>query len=227
VEAYKVRLHVLSKSVRVRRGREAHIVRSGNETRYLVGSSEQAFLHCGHRALLPEHCWVVVGPKGVVITPASPDAELLLNDQPISTKVSITSGDVLQIGPLELELLVSAASSVAGAKPAAPAALPTAQFQDPVDREISDWLMDEDNQERDQRLQDPDLRKLELDSSARLELEGAERRRKKKGASESAEKKPAKKTGKLPVKPTPQPAPNTTDAAQGALKQIFTRPKAE
>ena len=102
MEAYRVQIRVRSKNLRVGRGPLASVRRTTAETQYLIGSADDAFLCCRHADIRPHHCWIVVHEQGVQARAA--DAPIRVNDAAVDKRTELESGDVVSVGPLQLEV---------------------------------------------------------------------------------------------------------------------------
>jgi len=212
VEAYRVQIRVRSKNLRVGRGPLADVRRTTYETQYLIGSADDAFLCCRHGDIKPHHCWIVVHQQGVQARSA--DASIRVNDVLVDERVELESGDVVSVGPLELEVYFHSTAEERRALAEA--------STDPVEEKISDWLIHKDEEERQTRLRDSKVRNYKFDQAEMEKQPEQESKASAKGASRPAPPQ-RKKPGKLPQRPSTPTSKSSDAAAEGALKQIFTR----
>jgi len=137
-----------------------------------------------------------------------------VNDAVVDKRTELESGDVVSVGPLQLEVYFH---STVEERPAL-----TEASTDPVEEKISDWLIHQDEEDRQTRMRDSKLRHLKLDQGESQKPSDANHTTGAKSAARPAP--PArKKPGKLPQRPSGPPSKSSDAAAEGALKQIFTR----
>jgi pSer/pThr/pTyr-binding forkhead associated (FHA) protein len=213
-----VKLKILHGKLQSKRGGSAGSDVEIRGPRFVIGSAADCSMQCPSSAVSPHHCELSVEAQGVVIRDLGSETGVWVNDDPVHEQRILETGDHLKIGRLEFEVLIDATDRVEQADLSADA---TADM-DSVADDISNSLMDADEQDRAHRLQDPELRQFHLE-------EAAEEARKKKEATNAAtpaEPEEGKKKGKpvmgkfTPPPPPPQPE-NTEDAAQEALRKLF------
>jgi pSer/pThr/pTyr-binding forkhead associated (FHA) protein len=156
-----------------------------------------------------------------------------VNGKPVEEDLALRTGDKLQIGPLAFEVLID--HSLGGEKKPKvksvkeAAARTTASGQDTAlidEGDISDWLEEADEVERQQRL-DPETRQLKLDETDQVTLQKEIERRTKerKERREEVETKELEETkkkgpGKLPKLPD-RDTKDSGEAAAEVLRKFF------
>jgi hypothetical protein len=147
----------------------------------------------------------------------SADAPIQVNDTPVDDSAELESGDLVYVGPLQLEVYFHSTAEERRALAEA--------SSDPVEEKISDWLIHQDEEDRQTRLRDSKSRHFKLDETAVQKLAGKSDEGQTSSAKAAA--RPAlpqrKKPGKLPQRPASPTSKSSEAAAEGALKQIFTR----
>jgi len=219
----------------------------------LIGRSEECHLRPQIEAISRRHCMIVTTENEVIVRDLKSRNGTFVNGEQIQDEAVLLSGDILRVGPIEFEALIeqkpgkpkqSAVKDIKEAVVRTAAGAPS-DSADPGD--ISQWLTEADEEERQKRLATPETRQFRLDdTSPKIQLGGAAAadeettvNKVEPQAGESAEdtkagplatgqtktmpSRPDKKPpGKLPPRPSAQ-TNNSRDAAADVLKKFFNR----
>ena len=213
--------------------------------RFIIGRGETAHLRPSSDLVSREHCEIVVGDGVVRISDLKSRNGTYINGLKLDGPHDVSSGDSLRVGRLQFEVIVDHA--VAGTKKPkvksvveAASRAATAKKKMSLEDSISDWLMDDDEadtNERD-RLAGAETLQLNLEDTSVFGKGKAwrdEQRRKEAEEAAAEEAKKAAETGSSRGKPKPKKLPkmlpkkeeevqgNSTSAADDVLKKFFKR----
>ena len=209
----------------------------------LVGRGEECHLRPKSDAISRQHCVIYVNKAGqLVIRDLKSKNGTFVNGDQIKEDRVLKVGDNLLFGPLAFEVLID--HSLGGAKKpkvnsikeaatrTSTSGTETVQLED---SDVSSWLDEADQVDRDKRVTDPETRQLKLDETDQVTLQKTLERRAAERAKELAaaeeaeqaevEQQPVGKRkgpGKLPTRPDNSPA-NSRDAAADMLKKFFNK----
>ncbi|MDA1050266.1 MAG: FHA domain-containing protein [Planctomycetota bacterium] len=199
--------------------------------RFLIGRGDDCHMRPKSEAISRNHCAILINDDDdeVVIRDLNSRNGTYLNGERLAADQSLESGDHLQIGRLEFEVMIKDRKRVPE-----PAAAPAQRDADSasLDFDISEWLHESDTAEKSQKKSDPDTRQFKLDETDRIALEAAKRTLDSvddvelpaADTSESGTKKlerPKKQApGKLPEMEKADAA-SSRDAAADMLKKFF------
>lgn len=193
---------------------------------FIIGRGEKAHLRPGSDMVSRRHCAIKIADGKVTVNDLGSRNGSFVNGQRITEPHAARSGDKIQIGKLQFELLIDPVKPSAKkpkVKDVVEAASRTATTGKKASLEdsISDWLVSDDD---DSPFDEPD----EFDANETVQFSAAETQEIKKALekdSEESEEAKADRTdhgGKLP--PRPQAAhDDSTDAADDILKKLFNR----
>ena len=209
----------------------------------LVGRSSECHLRPKSDAISRRHCSIVVEEGNIKIHDFGSKNGTYVNGRRVEGELVLKSGDKLQIGPLTFELVVD--HSLGGEKKPKVSSIKeaavrtTESLRDTAmldDSDISEWLAEADEQERERRITDPETRQLKLDETDQVSLQKSIEERaklaKEKGEQaegeakeaeakdEAAGKKKKKGPGKLPQRPEFM-AKDSREAAAVMLRKFF------
>ncbi len=214
----------------------------------LIGRGEDCHLRPKSEGVSRRHCVIITQKGEVLIRDLKSKNGTFVNGKTIKADYVLKNGDKVQVGPLAFEVQID--HSIGGEKKPKvksikeAAVRTTASNQEtPLvdDSDISDWLDEADDLEREQRYGDPDTQQLMLDETdqgrlqrelekrseqARLkqEQEGDETKEMPSPLQAQAEteggKKKKKKPGKLPKQADPDAA-DSGEAAAHVLRKFF------
>lgn len=205
----------------------------------LIGRGDDCHMRPKSDAISRRHCVIFVKSGKVFIRDLKSSNGTFVNSKRVQKDLALKSGDKLQVGPLAFEVLIDHSlggekkSKVKSVKEAA--ARTTASNQDTAlidDGDISNWLEEADESERQQRISDPETRQLKLDETDQVTLQKeierrAEERRERPEEAETKEleddkKKTGKKKGpgKLPKAPERE-TKDSGEAAADVLRKFF------
>ena len=209
----KVRLRVLHGKLQDKEGHGRGLEVEIPGPRFVIGSARDCSMFCKSSSVRPHHCEISLDRRGVAIRSLDPESETFINDQRMQRQQRLQDGDLLRVGRLEFEVRIEAsAAEWNAAEDGGPDPLQTEQ-------ELSDMLVEADEQEREFRQQHPELRELRLEPAA------PKPEPKQQTDNETGDKKKGKKKpGKLPEKfrePPPQQPEDSKEAAEEALRRMF------
>jgi pSer/pThr/pTyr-binding forkhead associated (FHA) protein len=214
----------------------------------VIGRGEDCQLRPKSDAISRRHCVIFVKDGELLARDLQSRNGTWVNGERIAEDRVLKSGDKIQFGPLEFEVVID--HSLGGDKKPKvssvreAAARTTSSSQDTVqvdDGDISAWLAEADEEDRSRRRTDPETRQLKLDQTdqvgvqKRLEQESeqtdeeTDKEEETPGGEAEAEgkrgpgKPKGKKTfGKLPQRPEAA-AQTSRDAAAEMLKKFFNK----
>ena len=215
--------------------------------RFIIGRGETAHLRPSSDLVSREHCEIVVGDGVVRISDLKSRNGTYINGLKLDGPHDVSSGDSLRVGRLQLEVTVDHA--VAGAKKPkvkgvveAASRAATSKKKMSLEDSISDWLMDDDDADTNERdrlagaetlqlnLEDTSVfgkgkawrdeqRRKQAEEAAAKEAEEA----KADSGSSRGKSKPKKLPKILPKKEEDGVQGNSTTAADDVLKRFFKR----
>jgi predicted component of type VI protein secretion system len=147
-----------------------------------------------------------------VLRALSDEHPTYLNEQSVDRDHVLQAGDRLRVGRLEFEVLIDETVSDHHAP------------DDEASQEITSLLDAADERERADRLQHPELRQFHVEAAAHKAAPPPDSEPEPAGPPGKGKKKPKAPPGKLPTPPpsTEIKADDSTDAAQQALKRMFS-----
>ncbi len=208
----KVRLRVLHGKLQDKEGHGRGMEVEITGPRFVIGSARDCSMFCKSTSVRPHHCEISFGQHGVAIRSLDPESETFINDQRMQQQQKLQHGDLLRIGRLEFHVLIEASAAELNEA--------EEQREDPLEneQELTDMLLEADEEERAFRQQHPELRELRLEPTAPKSPPA-------QSTDEETDDKTGrkKKPGKLPKLPeTPdQQAEDSTEAAEEALRRMF------
>jgi predicted component of type VI protein secretion system len=189
--------------------------------RFMIGRSDECQLRPKSDAISRNHCTILTTDDGVCVRDLNSRNGTFVNDEKVSGDQPLSNGDMLRVGKLQFEVLITVEDKV----PAVPApdTADKAADGDSSEFDIAEWL-EEANTTEKQRKSDPDTRQFKLDETDRIALEQASAAAEAGSTSDSGVKKiapPQKKPpGKLPERHK-QAASSSREAAADMLKKFF------
>ena len=207
--------------------------------KFVIGRGEECQLRPRSDVISRKHCALVVTESQVILEDYGSKNGTHLNGERVEGNCGLKSGDQLKIGPLEFEVLmdhklgddkrpkVKDMQDVVSRSVTAP--------EDVEDNNISSWLEEADEVDRDRRMTEPETRQYQLDDTDQVEIEGQadadadtkvdeppDKEIKKSGSwrfgkSSDTEKK---EPGKLPKDLKGKPK-DSREAAEDMLKKFF------
>jgi pSer/pThr/pTyr-binding forkhead associated (FHA) protein len=199
--------------------------------KFLIGRSDECQLRPKSDTVSRRHCLLTIDQGQVKVRDLKSRNGTLVNGQRIESTTQLKSGDVLKVGKLEFEVVID--HSLGGTKRPKVRDIKDAATRAPVgtmdDTDISGWLEEADEVDRERRLTDPETRQFKLDETEQV---AAEKTDENADASEKADsaadedekpKRPEKKEpGKLPKLPS-KTTKDSREAAAAMLKKFFNR----
>ena len=182
-------------------------------SRFLIGRSDDCHLRPKSDSISRNHCAILTREDHVVVRDLNSRNGTFLNGERVTQDTEVDSGDQLQIGKLEFEVLVKGAPIPKPKAVGTPEA--TIKAPDSLEFDVSEWLQEADASEKTKRVAEPETRQFQLDETDRVALANAEEKTEDVPAQRPEKKEP----GKLPTRPD---SPNTSrDAAADMLKKFF------
>ena len=195
----------------------------------LIGRGEGCDLRPRTDIISRQHCLITVTDSQVLVKDLGSKNGTYVNGNRINAEQGLQANDHVKVGPLEFEVLIEQGN----------AKRPKVEnMSDVVQRtvensasgfDISSWLEEVDEEERDERLRDPETRQFKLEeksgenskADATVDQESEES---SSDASTTAKKIQGKKEfGKLPDSAKGQKHKSSREAAQDTLKRLFTK----
>lgn len=207
---------------------------------FLIGRGDGCHLKPKSDMVSRKHCALTVRDSKLFIEEFGSKNGTYVNGERIEGSVELKMGDEIRVGPLEFLVLIdhtlgavkrSKVSSVQEA--ASRVAKSSSQGND-----VASWLEEADEEEKAQRLDNPETRQFRIDetqtvTAEELNAEDAEAKDEESTDSKtksgvlgifggSKSKKPKKEYGKLPPRASDKPV-DTQSAANSAIKKMFER----
>ncbi len=139
--------------------------------RFLIGRGDDCHMRPKSEAISRNHCAILINEETdeVVIRDLNSRNGTFLNGERLAADQSLESGDHLQIGRLEFEVMIKDRNRVPESV-AAPAK--SSEDSASLDFDINEWLHEGDTPQS-QKKSDPDTRQFKLDETDRIALEAA------------------------------------------------------
>lgn len=219
----------------------------------LIGRSEECHLRPQIEAISRRHCMIVTTESEVIVRDLKSRNGTFVNGEQVENEAVLLTGDILRVGPIEFEALIEQKASKpkqTAVKDIKEAVVRTAAggTEGSADAgDVSQWLTDADEEERQKRMATPETRQFRIDDTAqRIQLGGAaaapeagdlattpdakpessEDTKIGPSATEQTKAMPTrpekKPPGKLPARPAIQ-TNNSREAAADVLKKFFNR----
>jgi pSer/pThr/pTyr-binding forkhead associated (FHA) protein len=214
-------------------------------TEFLIGRGEECHLRPRSDAISRRHCVVAVNDNQVVLRDLGSKNGSYVNGERVEGSRELHAGDLLQVGPLQFELVVE--HRLGGQKrPAARdvkeiAARTASSGLESEDLDIARWLEEGDDAQTSEALASPETRQFRVDDTAHVmaletQVDGDAENQATDDFSEEEddeedddddEKKGKRRwkknqPGKLPPRPQIQ-AKDSRDAAAEMLRRFFNR----
>jgi predicted component of type VI protein secretion system len=205
----------------------------------VIGRSSECHLRPRSDAISRRHCSIVVEEGNLKVNDFGSKNGTYVNGRRVEKQMILKPGDKLQIGPLAFEVCIDHSlggekkpkvGSIKEAAVRTKESVPETVYVD--DTDISQWLDEADELERERRLSDPETRQLKLDETDQITLQKTLEERSDQLQKESttkpeqeaaAEEQPRdkkKKPGKLPPKQG-QDTKDSREAAAVMLRKFF------
>ena len=222
----QVRLKVLQGS---NAGLEIRITKA----EFVIGRKEGCHLRPRSDLISRKHTLIATTKSGVKVRDLKSRNGTFVNDERIEGERELKAGDRLKVGKFEFEVLIEQASDSSKMSDPKEVAAKTASAAKQRG-DVTDWLEEADEVERERRMTDPDTRQYKLDETDRVDLEQPSTTETISGAdpetaddtkiekADEQKKRKKKEPGKLPQKPGLQ-TENSRDAAAQVLKDFFNR----
>lgn len=190
---------------------------------FVIGRSEECHLRPKSDMVSRRHCALVIDEGGVVLRDFGSKNGTQINGQRVEGQQRLKPGDELRIGPLRFSVLIDhtlGATKKPVAKDVKEVASRTASGS-VSDLDISGWLSEADEVDRERRLHEPETRQFRLDETEAKPGKKEKDEGAPTGDTAAVPKEEAKKEpGKLPVRPE-QKTKNSQEAAAQMLKRLF------
>jgi pSer/pThr/pTyr-binding forkhead associated (FHA) protein len=217
-----------------------HGANAGKELRIpvpkcLIGRGDDCHIKPQSDAISRKHCVIITTENEVVVRDLNSRNGTFVNGERVGEESVLLTGDQLRVGPLEFEMHIehtaakpkrTKVSDIKEAVARTAEGAATSATDDLGD--VTDWLNEGDEADKERRTTDPETRQFRIDDTADrgtvIEAkEGATTDTKALPPDEAAPKKKEKKSiGKLPPRPGAQ-TKDSREAASDMLKKFFNR----
>lgn len=201
----------------------------------LIGRGDDCHLKPQSDAISRKHCVIITTDSEVVVRDLNSRNGTFVNGERVGEESLLLTGDQLRVGPLEFEMVIEHTAAkakrpkVSDIKEAVARTAEGSGSSITTDFDVTDWLAEGDEADRERRTTDPETRQFRLDESTDrgtvIEAkEGATTDTKALPPDEASPKKKEKKPppGKLPPRPSAQ-TKDSREAATDMLKKFFNR----
>jgi predicted component of type VI protein secretion system len=202
----------------------------------LIGRSDECHLKPQSDAISRKHCVIITTDTEVVVRDLNSRNGTFVNGERVGEESVLLSGDQLRVGPLEFEMLIEHTASkakrpkVSDIKEAVARTAEGGSSSATSDiGEVTDWLNEGDEADRERRTTDPETRQFRIDETTDRgtvieSKEGATTDTKALPPDDAEPKKKEKKPapGKLPPRASAQ-SKDSREAATDMLKKFFNR----
>ncbi len=211
---------------------------------YFMGSDASCNMRCPSKNVSPRHCAIMIDDGRVGVHDLNSETGVFVNDCAINGSRDLVDGDLLRVGSLEFEVLITGPPADDETQPegdsetdsnrwrGTPVRLNTTPPEDveKMDGDITDMLNREDAEARKHRLTNPDELRYdtaELQAINRAKIDAEIKRQDDEKARTASQAKTKRhkhaKPGKLPAanRPALVEGANPTEAAEDMLTKIF------
>ena len=202
----------------------------------LIGRGDECHLKPQSDAVSRKHCVIITTDTEVVVRDLNSRNGTFVNGERVGEESVLLSGDQLRVGPLEFEMVIEQTAArakrpkVSDIKEAVARTAEGGTSSATSDLgEVTDWLSELDDADRERRTTDPETRQFRIDDTTDRGTvveakEGATTDTKALPPDEAQPKKKEKKPppGKLPPRPGAQ-TKDSREAASDMLKKFFNR----
>ena len=222
--------------LRVRHGSNAGRELAIQGPHFIIGRGDGCHLKAKSDMISRRHCAVLVGESQVAVRDLKSKNGTLVNGELIEGQHILQSEDILQVGPLEFDVLIDHTLGavkrprVETVKEAAARTAGEPQPED-IESDITSWLEEADELDRLRRTALPETRQFKLEDTQRFSAAEGETGNTvvdDASAKDTLAEKPKrplpdmKHPGKLPKSDGPQ-STDTREAASETLKKLFKR----
>ena len=219
--------------LKVLQGSNAGLEIKITKAEFVIGRKEGCHLRPRSDLISRKHTLIATTKSGVKVRDLKSRNGTFVNDERIEGERELKAGDRLKVGKFEFEVLIEQASDSSKMSDPKEIAAKTASAAKQRG-DVTDWLEEADEVERERRMTDPDTRQYKLDETDRVDLEQPSTTETISGAdpetaddtkiekADEQKKRKKKEPGKLPQKPGLQ-TENSRDAAAQVLKDFFNR----
>ena len=202
--------------LKISKGSNAGKVFEVDVPQFVIGRAPGCNLRPQSDAVSRQHCAILLHADHVSMRDLKSRNGTIVNGEKITAEEKLSSGDELQVGPLHFEVLVTHDDGTV-IKDHEPAAEDRFVGGIPSDSGlISDWLIEEDRDERTKKLSTRETKKFEVVES---DFDEPTTEKDKK---DGKDKKGKQEFGKLP-KVSQDSTVSSRDAAAETLKKMFNR----
>ncbi len=214
-----VKLIILHGQLQDRRSRNSKQDLEIRRPRFVIGSASDCGMCCRSNRISPHHCQLRLEPEKVVLQDLSSETGTYVNGRRIEHDCILQNGDRLRIGRLEFEVLIEDPSPVWELGPR----VDSDTIHDAMADTVCNLLLAADERDRIQRLQNPEMRQLSVQSAGeRTRLQG-EQTAKPERVGRAVGKANRRRPGRLPTRV--RSAEDSSAAATEALREYFTKRK--
>jgi pSer/pThr/pTyr-binding forkhead associated (FHA) protein len=213
-----VKLKILHGKLQNARGESAGAEVTVRSSPFVIGSDADCSICCRSSTISPHHCELRREERELLVRDLYSQTGTFVNGERIDHECVLQTGDHLQVGRLEFEVLVE----LAAARPSSPARGTTKT--DAVAEYISDLLVEADEEDRAKRREDPETRQFRPPPDPAAAKPGAAEAKEVVEPPKKKAPPPKRPPAKLPP-PPPISAGSTVEAAEETLKKIFKEKK--
>ena len=202
----------------------------------LIGRGDECHLKPQSDAVSRKHCVIITTDTEVVVRDLNSRNGTFVNGERVGEESVLLTGDQLRVGPLEFEMVIEQTAAkakrpkVSDIKEAVARTAEGGTSSATSDLgEVTDWLSELDEADRERRTTDPETRQFRIDDTTDRGTvveakEGATTDTKALPPDDEQPKKKEKKPppGKLPPRPGAQ-TKDSREAASDMLKKFFNR----
>lgn len=194
---------------------------------FVIGRSEECHLRPKSDMVSRRHCALVIDDSGVTLRDFGSKNGTNINGQRVEGQLRLKPGDELSIGPLRFTVMIDHTLGVTkkpvvkDVKEAASRAS-SDKSGSVSDLDISGWLSEADEVDRERRIHEPETRQFRLDETEAKALKAAKDKAEgtPTGDTAAVPKDEKKEPGKLPPRPDNK-TKNSQEAAAQMLKRLF------
>jgi len=200
----------------------------------LIGRGDECHIKPQSDAVSRKHCAIITTENEVIVRDLHSRNGTFVNGERVGEESVLLTGDMLRVGPLEFELIIehTAAkpkrSKVSDIKEAVARTAEGSSISSTTDLgEVTDWLSEGDEADKERRTTDPETRQFRIDDTTDRgtvvqSQEAATTDTKALPPDAEPKKKEKQAPGKLPPR-APVQTKDSREAASDMLKKFFNR----
>ena len=200
-------------------GKELKISRA----KFIIGRGDDCHLRVRSDKISRQHCQIDVEGAKVVVRDLGSRNGTLVNEQRIEGDLELKAGDVIQVGPLQFEVMID--HTLGGKKRPKISGIQEAAARtadaNVDDGDITSWLEEADEVDRARRIADPKSRQYHITQSEESKMEQDERPEEDPQKTKKKKDKKKAKQPEPPPEPTGPTAKDSKEAAEETLGRLF------